>query len=122
MPQTQSTSSSLKSSMISVRKRASPSMTSTGWCSRDSQNRSPSAYLVIVGEHQVHKAGIGRPACERHRGFLVAGPFSAGAYLDDFQRPAMPEDFASLVIEIVRNGYVNGETVRLDGALRMGPL
>lgn len=32
-----------------------------------------------------------------------------------------PAEFASLVVEMVRNGYFNGETVRLDGAIRMGP-
>lgn len=32
-----------------------------------------------------------------------------------------PSEFASLVLEMVRNGYFNGETVRLDGAIRMGP-
>lgn len=37
------------------------------------------------------------------------------------KRLGTPEDFASLVIEIVHNGYMNGETIRLDGALRMGP-
>ncbi len=31
-----------------------------------------------------------------------------------------PAEFASLVLEMVRNGYFNGETVRLDGAIRMG--
>ena len=32
-----------------------------------------------------------------------------------------PEEFASLVVELLRNGYLNGETIRLDGALRMPP-
>lgn len=32
-----------------------------------------------------------------------------------------PMEFASLVCEIVRNGYLNGETIRLDGAIRMQP-
>jgi NAD(P)-dependent dehydrogenase (short-subunit alcohol dehydrogenase family) len=31
------------------------------------------------------------------------------------------EEYASLALEIVRNGYINGETVRLDGAIRMQP-
>ncbi|MCX4815199.1 SDR family NAD(P)-dependent oxidoreductase [Streptomyces sp. NBC_01239] len=31
------------------------------------------------------------------------------------------EDYADLALAIVRNPYLNGETVRLDGALRMGP-
>jgi hypothetical protein len=30
-------------------------------------------------------------------------------------------DFAALVKHIVENEYLNGETIRLDGALRMGP-
>jgi NAD(P)-dependent dehydrogenase (short-subunit alcohol dehydrogenase family) len=30
-------------------------------------------------------------------------------------------EFASLAIEICRNSYINGEDIRLDGALRLGP-
>jgi len=37
------------------------------------------------------------------------------------KRLGYPADFAGLVEEIVRNDYVNGETIRLDGALRMAP-
>ncbi len=36
-------------------------------------------------------------------------------------RLGRPEDYASLVLEIIRNGYLNGETIRLDGAIRMAP-
>ncbi|MBV8401396.1 MAG: SDR family NAD(P)-dependent oxidoreductase [Acetobacteraceae bacterium] len=36
-------------------------------------------------------------------------------------RLGMPEEFASLVVHIVQNRYLNGETIRLDGALRMPP-
>lgn len=32
-----------------------------------------------------------------------------------------PPEYASLVLEMIRNGYFNGETVRLDGAIRMPP-
>jgi NAD(P)-dependent dehydrogenase (short-subunit alcohol dehydrogenase family) len=32
-----------------------------------------------------------------------------------------PADYANLVEHIVRNSYINGETIRLDGALRMAP-
>lgn len=31
------------------------------------------------------------------------------------------DEFADLAATIVRNGYLNGETIRLDGALRMAP-
>lgn len=36
-------------------------------------------------------------------------------------RLGTPEDYASLLLEMVRNGYLNGEVVRLDGSLRMAP-
>jgi NAD(P)-dependent dehydrogenase (short-subunit alcohol dehydrogenase family) len=37
------------------------------------------------------------------------------------QRLARPEEFAQLVLMIVAHDYLNGETIRMDGALRMGP-
>lgn len=37
------------------------------------------------------------------------------------KRTGSPEEFASLAIEMIRNGYFNGESVRLDGAIRMPP-
>jgi NAD(P)-dependent dehydrogenase (short-subunit alcohol dehydrogenase family) len=30
------------------------------------------------------------------------------------------EEYASLALEMIRNGYFNGEDVRLDGSIRMG--
>jgi NAD(P)-dependent dehydrogenase (short-subunit alcohol dehydrogenase family) len=37
------------------------------------------------------------------------------------KRLGHPEEFASLVLEFVRNGYFNGQAIRLDGAIRMAP-
>jgi NAD(P)-dependent dehydrogenase (short-subunit alcohol dehydrogenase family) len=37
------------------------------------------------------------------------------------KRMGHPMEFASLVLEICRNSYINGENFRLDGALRLGP-
>jgi NAD(P)-dependent dehydrogenase (short-subunit alcohol dehydrogenase family) len=37
------------------------------------------------------------------------------------KRLGRAEDFAALVVHIVENEYLNGEVIRLDGALRMGP-
>ena len=37
------------------------------------------------------------------------------------RRLGRPEEFADLALAIVRNRYLNGETIRLDGALRMAP-
>jgi NAD(P)-dependent dehydrogenase (short-subunit alcohol dehydrogenase family) len=37
------------------------------------------------------------------------------------KRLGAPEEFASLVLEALTNRYLNGETIRLDGAQRFGP-
>ncbi len=37
------------------------------------------------------------------------------------KRLGAPPEFASLVLEMIRNAYFNGESVRLDGAIRMPP-
>ncbi|MFQ3595663.1 MAG: SDR family NAD(P)-dependent oxidoreductase [Sphingomonadaceae bacterium] len=37
------------------------------------------------------------------------------------KRLGMPEEYASLALEMCRNSYFNGEDVRLDGAIRMSP-
>jgi NAD(P)-dependent dehydrogenase (short-subunit alcohol dehydrogenase family) len=37
------------------------------------------------------------------------------------KRVGHPAEFAALVAHVVGNPYLNGETIRLDGALRMGP-
>lgn len=44
-----------------------------------------------------------------------------GAMVPFPQRLGEPEEYASLALEIIRNGYMNGETIRLDGAIRMQP-
>ena len=37
------------------------------------------------------------------------------------KRLGKPEEFASLVLELSRNTYFNGQCIRLDGAIRMAP-
>ena len=46
---------------------------------------------------------------------------SLGASVPFPKRLGEPREFAELVLHIVRNGYLNGEVIRLDGALRMAP-
>ena len=36
-------------------------------------------------------------------------------------RLGKPEEFAELAVHIMENGYINGETIRLDGAVRLAP-
>jgi NAD(P)-dependent dehydrogenase (short-subunit alcohol dehydrogenase family) len=62
---------------------------------------------------------------------IFATPAMAGATPEMLQalsamvpfpnRLGHPAEYASLALEMIRNGYLNGETVRLDGAIRMQP-
>lgn len=36
-------------------------------------------------------------------------------------RLGKPDEFASLAVHIIENAYLNGEVIRLDGAIRMAP-
>src|ERR1700737_491333 len=44
-----------------------------------------------------------------------------GAMVPFPQRLGHADEYASMALEIIRNGYLNGETIRLDGAIRMQP-
>ena len=44
-----------------------------------------------------------------------------GAQVPFPPRLGNPVEYASLALEMIRNGYFNGECVRLDGAIRMAP-
>jgi hypothetical protein len=37
------------------------------------------------------------------------------------KRFGKPEEYAQLAVTMITNGYFNGESVRLDGAMRMPP-
>lgn len=46
---------------------------------------------------------------------------SLAAAIPNPRRLGHPEEYAALACHMVENGYLNGEVVRLDGALRMAP-
>jgi NAD(P)-dependent dehydrogenase (short-subunit alcohol dehydrogenase family) len=51
---------------------------------------------------------------EEVRAALAAGiPFP--------QRLGRPDEYARLALAIIDHDYLNGETIRMDGALRMAP-
>jgi NAD(P)-dependent dehydrogenase (short-subunit alcohol dehydrogenase family) len=60
-----------------------------------------------------------------HTPMLAALPEDAqkslGASIPFPARLGRPDEYADLALFIVRNGYMNGETIRIDGALRMAP-
>jgi NAD(P)-dependent dehydrogenase (short-subunit alcohol dehydrogenase family) len=55
------------------------------------------------------------------RGLPEAAQQSLGQQVPFPQRLGDPAEFAALVVHCVRNGYLNGEVIRLDGAMRMAP-
>ncbi|MGH6797953.1 MAG: SDR family NAD(P)-dependent oxidoreductase [Roseiarcus sp.] len=54
-------------------------------------------------------------------GLSQAAQDSLGAAVPFPQRLGQPSEYAALAVHIVENGYINGETIRIDGALRMAP-
>ena len=60
-----------------------------------------------------------------HTPLLAALPQEAqdslAAAIPNPRRLGKPEEFAALAMHMVENPYINGEVVRLDGALRMAP-
>src|SRR5437667_416222 len=54
-------------------------------------------------------------------GLPEAARQSLGQQVPCPSRLGRPEEFAALVRHIVENEMLNGEVIRLDGALRMGP-
>ena len=55
------------------------------------------------------------------KGLPQAAQDSLGQQVPHPQRLGRPDEYAALVLAIVDNGYLNGETIRLDGAIRMAP-
>ncbi len=54
-------------------------------------------------------------------GLPQAAQDSLGASVPFPARLGEPAEYAALAIHIIENGYINGETIRIDGALRMAP-
>lgn len=54
-------------------------------------------------------------------GFSAEVQSSLGAQVPHPTRLGRPAEFAALATHLVENAYINGETVRLDGAIRMAP-
>jgi len=95
------------------------------------------AYTGVEGRHhRPHPGGGARPV--QRRDPLQHHPARHHEHPDDGPRPAVDEgrpgrpgavpkrlgeapEFASMALELITNGYMNGENIRLDGAIRMAP-
>jgi len=54
-------------------------------------------------------------------GLPQAAQDSLGQQVPYPARLGTPDEYAKLALSIIDNGYLNGETIRLDGAIRMAP-
>ena len=63
-------------------------------------------------EHSTRRCSAALPE-ENREALAAAIPFPS--------RLGRPDEFAALAAQIVENEMLNGETIRLDGALRMAP-
>ena len=55
------------------------------------------------------------------KGLPEAAQASLAEQIPNPSRLGRPDEYANLVMAIVNNDYLNGETIRLDGAIRMAP-
>jgi len=86
------------------------------------------AALTIPAARELSQFGIrvmaiapGIFATPMLKGLPQAAQESLGASVTFPKRLGEPREFADLVLAIVRSQYLNGEVIRIDGALRMAP-
>jgi NAD(P)-dependent dehydrogenase (short-subunit alcohol dehydrogenase family) len=67
------------------------------------------------------EAGNARAAEKIEQGLPQAVRDSLAASVPFPSRLGRPEEYGALVLQLCRNTMINGEVIRLDGALRMAP-
>ena len=72
----------------------------------------------LIGSVQYALRKLGHPVPPAEELLWLIGPPFRVSFPKLLGRP---EHFAALVRHIVENTYINGEVIRLDGALRMAP-
>ena len=73
----------------------------------------PAARVVTIAPGIVETPMLATVSDEFRAGLAAGVPFP--------QRLARPEEYAKLALAIVDHDYLNGETIRMDGALRTAP-
>ena len=76
-----------------------------------------------LAEHQIRVVSIAPGLFETPMmaGLPEAAKTSLGFQVPHPSRLGRPDEFAALVEHIISNTMLNGETIRLDGAVRMAP-
>ena len=90
----------------------------------DALRAAPTKIVIAVGEES---AGLlarrgGEAAAQRLGLSPVTFPGGHDGFLGgEYGQTSKPDEFAKMVMAIVDNDYMNGEVIRLDGAIRMAP-
>ena len=86
-------------------------------------NAMPTAYLMPAGIQPIddqnastNAANTSIASTPRHNSAPRRAPSTSAS-----KRLGRPEEYAQLAEAMIVNGYFNGESVRLDGAIRMAP-
>jgi NAD(P)-dependent dehydrogenase (short-subunit alcohol dehydrogenase family) len=69
--------------------------------------------VLTIAPGVFHTPLLGSMSAEVQAGLAASIPFP--------KRLGRPEEYADLVLHCIENAYLNGEVIRLDGALRMAP-
>jgi NAD(P)-dependent dehydrogenase (short-subunit alcohol dehydrogenase family) len=69
--------------------------------------------VLTIAPGTFHTPMLGQLPEEQRQALAAGIPFPA--------RLGDPAEFGALALHMIENGYLNGETIRLDGALRMPP-
>ena len=79
------------------------------------------AALTLPAAREFAQFGIRVLATPMLKGLPQEAQDSLGASVPFPKRLGEPREFAALVLHCIHNGYLNGEVIRIDGALRMAP-
>ena len=74
-------------------------------------------FLMDKGSEKAKLAELRRDICERY----IEGRAYRFVEAESPEWERRPDDYAALAQHIAENNYINGEVIRIDGALRMGP-
>ena len=88
------------------------------------ETKPPATREEIIAPHEQYVDLIARASEKigRPLNFAEARCLTAlGAAIPHPSRLGQPREFAALAVHIAENQMLNGETIRLDGALRMPP-
>eukprot|EP01037_Dinobryon_pediforme_P003261 gene3261-3306_t len=96
-------------------------------CKNDPESTGERGVLINTASVAAYEGQIGQAAYSASKGGVVGMTLPIARDLAGFGvrcvtiAPGIFEDYAKLVLSIMTNEMINGETIRLDGAIRLAP-